>query len=884
MRIVALIRMALTSLLRRDRVSQLLDDEIRYHLERQVDENIAKGMSPKGARIAALRQFGNPALLRDQTRATWHWNSLELLLRDFRYGTRALTRAPGFFAIAILIIALGIGSNIALFTVLRGVLLSPLPYGHPEQLYSIYESNAHSKGIATFLPVAGGVFTEWQKAAQGSSEMAAISPFQDYNVSSEAEKLPEKIDAGWCSWNFFSLLGVSPQLGRTFVETDDQPDSEATVILSARFWHRRYNGDPSIVGKRIWLNAKPYMVIGILPSSFVYSGAFGGNTIQVWTPLRHEESAMMLTTFEMHDLLVIARLHRGISLGALLDRLSAVQNRIRIAHPHAHDAVSGRTLLDDSVHDYRTPLYMLFAATGCVLLIACLNVASLLIARAASRRRDLAIRSALGGGWTRLLRERLIESLLLSIVGGLCGLIVAYGALQWLVHVRTDMSRVESIQIDGAVMLFAAGLILLCAFSSGFVSAISSIGKSLLAPLRESSRSQTAGNSRAGLRKTLLVIEVALTVVLLAGAGLLLKSYARLRSTDIGVPLQDALTMRISLPEARYKKPEQQVAFLENLINRIRFLPGVSAGLVSTAPGEGWGGDHLMSIAEHPPLPKGRGLDFMIRGADPGYFAAAQIPLIRGRIFALEERLKRANVAIITESAASQYFPGEDPIGKHLQDQFNQDRVEIIGIVGDTRWSISEPPQPMLYWPIYGNEYTSATIFLRSSTDVDSLAIPVQKILSALDQDLPVADVMTLREAIDKSTIDSHFESLLVFAFAVIALALAATGLYGILTYLVTERTSEIGIRIALGARREQILGKVLFDGLRPAVLGLLLGLGASAATVRLIHSMLYHTEPLDPVVFVTVTALLMLVASLACTIPAWRASRLDPMRALRTE
>jgi predicted permease len=884
MRIVARIRMALTSFLRRDRVSLLLDDEIRYHLERQVDENIAEGMSPEDARTAALRQFGNPTLLRDQTRATWHWNSLELLLQDMRYGTRALTRTPGFFAIAIVIIALGIGSNIALFAVLRGVLLSPLPYGQPEQLYSIYESNAHSDGIAKFLPVAGGVFTEWQKAAQGSSEMAAISPFQTYNVSSEAGKLPEKIDAGWCSWNFFSILRVNPQFGRTFVEADDQPDSDPTVILSARFWQRRYNGDPSIVGKRIWLNAKPYMVIGILPSSFVYSGAFGGNTIQVWTPLRHEESEMMLTTFEMHDLLVITRLYKETSLGALLDRLNAVQNRIWKAHPHAHDAVSGRTLLDDSVHDYKTPLHMLFAATGCVLLIACLNVASLLVARAASRRRDLAIRSALGGGWTRLLRERLIESLLLSIAGGLCGLIVAYGALQWLVHVRTDMNRVESIQIDSIVMLFAGVLILLCAFCSGLVSALSSIGKSVLAPLHESSRSQTAGNSRAGLRKTLLVSEVGLTVVLLAGAGLLLKSYARLRSTDVGVPLQNALTMRISLPEARYKRPEQQVAFLENLINRIRLLPGVSAGLVSTAPGEGWGGDHLMSIGEHPPLPKDRGLDFMIRGADPGYFAAAQIPLIRGRVFALDERLKRANVAIITESAARQYFPDEDPIGKHLHDQFNQNQVEIIGIVGDTRWSISEPPQPMLYWPIYGNDYTSATIFLRSSSDGDSLAIPVQKILSTLDQDLPVADVMTLREAIDKSTIDSHFESMLVLAFAVIALVLAATGLYGILTYLVTERTSEIGIRIALGAHRAQILGRVLFDGLRPALLGLLLGLGASAVAVRLIHSMLYQTEPLDPAVFMTVTALLMLVAALACIIPAWRASRLDPMQALRTE
>ena len=884
MRFLDQFRMALLSLFRRSQASTCLDDELRYHIERQIDEHICAGMAPEAARTAALRQFGNPALLRDQAHATWSWSLLESLLRDLHQGTRALLRTPGFFAISILIFALGIGSNIALFTVVRSVLLNPLPYKQPQQLYSIYESNAHNEGMARFLPVAGGVFSEWQKYARGRAEMAAISPFQNYNVSAEGGKLPERIDAGWCSWNFFSVLGVNPQLGRAFSGADDSPDSEATVILSSTFWHRRYNSDPGLVGKRIWLDAKPYTVIGILPSSFVYSGAFGGNTIQVWTPLRHEESAVMLTTFEMHDLLVVARLQNGVALAALLDQLRAIQSRIHDAHPHAHDSVSGRTLLDDSVHDYKTPLYALLAATGCVLLIACLNVASLLVARAASRRKDMAIRSALGGGWTRLLRERLTESLLLSISGGSCGLLLAYAALQWLVHTRSDMSRVESIHIDGGVILFAAGLTLLCALSAGLVSALSSHRKNLLAPLHESSRSQTAGSSRATLRKVLLVIEVALTVVLLSGAGLLSKSYSRLHSTDIGVPIDNALTMRISLPEARYKEPEQQVAFLERLINQIRMLPGVSAGLVSTAPGEGWGGDHLMYIAEHPPLPKGQGLDFMIRGADPGYFSAAQIPLIRGRIFSADERLKRANVAIISESAAKQFFPGEDPIGKHVRDQFDHNEFEVVGVVGDTRWSISEPAQPMLYWPIYGNNYSAATIFLRGKGDVDSLAMPVQKILSALDPDLPVADVMTLREAINKSTIDSQFDSLLVLAFAVIALVLAAAGLYGVLTYLVTQRTSELGVRIALGARRDQLLRTVLFDGIRPALLGLIVGLAGSALAVRLIRSMLYQTEPLDPAVFASVAAVLLAVATLACLIPAWRASRLDPIQALRTE
>jgi predicted permease len=884
MRLVEQIRMAFLSLFRRGQASTRLDDELRFHIDRQIEENISAGMSPEAARTAALRQFGNPALLRDQTRATWNWGSLESVARDLRYGMRALARTPGFAAIAVLIIALGIGSTVALFTVVRSVLINPLPYPQPQQLYSIYESNAHNEGIAKYLPVAGGVFSEWQNTAQGSAEMAAISPFQSYNVSSESGKLPERIDAGWCSWNFFSMLGVAPQFGRSFSKAEDSPESEATVILSAAFWHRRYSSDPGIVGKRIWLDAKPYTVIGILPTSFTYSGAFGGNNIQVWTPMRHEESSIMLTTFEMHDMLVVTRLQNGVSLAALLDRLGAVQTRIHDAHPHAHDAVSGRTLLDDSVQDYKTPLYALLAATVCVLIIACLNVASLLVARAASRRKDLAIRSALGGGWIRLLRERLSESLLLSIAGGICGLVLAQGGLQWLVHTRTDMHRIESIHIDNVALLFATGIILLCAVCAGMVSAFSSRRKNLLDALHESSRSQTADAGRATLRKFLLVIEVGLTVVLLTGAGLLLKSYSRLRSTDVGVPVENVLTMRVSLPEARYKQPEQKVAFFEYLITQVRTLPGVSAGLVSTAPGEGWGADHLMAIAEHPPLPKGQGLDFQIRGSDPGYFAAAQIPLMRGRTFTADERLKRANVAVISESAAKQFFPGEDPIGKHLRDQFDKAEVEIVGVVGDTRWSISEPAQPMLYWPIYGNDYSSATIFLRTPQSVESLAMPVQKMLAALDPDIPVSDVLTLREAINKSTVDSQFDSILVFAFAVIALVLAAAGLYGVLTYLVTQRTCEFGIRIALGARRDQLLGSVLIDGVRPALLGVVLGLIASAGAVRLIRSMLYQTEPFDPAVFIWVTTLLLAVATLACVVPAWRASRLDPMQALRTE
>jgi len=382
----------------------------------------------------------------------------------------------------------------------------------------------------------------------------------------------------------------------------------------------------------------------------------------------------------------------------------------------------------------------------------------------------------------------------------------------------------------------------------------------------------------------LLVMEVGLTVVLLVGAGLLLKSYQRLRSNDIGVPTDNVLTMSTGLPEVRYKKPEQQVAFFEHLIERVRAVPGVqAAGLVSTPPGEGWNGDDVMTAVEHP-LTQNEMPDIAVRGADPGYFAAIQLPLLRGRTFASEERLERAQVVVLSQLAARALFGSEDPIGKHTRRATDATSYEVVGVVPDTRWNVTEAPMPTLYWPIYGNNYSFATIVVRSQKDVDALALPVQKIVGELDPDLPVFNVMTLEQAIGKSTVDSAFDSLLVLMFAVIALLLAAAGLYGVLAYLVTQRTNEIGIRIALGAPRENVLRLVLADGLQPALVGLLVGLAASAGVVRELRTMLYQTQPFDPAVFAAVAATLLAVAAVACVVPAWRASRLDPMQALRTE
>jgi predicted permease len=864
-------------------------EEMKSYLAEEMDENIARGMPAKEARRQAYVKLGHPQQVRERL---WRQNTIALLdsvWRDLSYSARTLRRSPGFTVVAALVMALGIGANVALFAVVRSVLLNPLPYREPGQLYSIFEDGTDHPGVNRYLPVDAGSFGDWKKAVTGTAEMALVSPWQQYNVSAEGGKLPEQVDAAWCSWNFFSTLGVAPALGRGFTAADDRQAAAATVVLSNAFWKRRYGGDPSVIGKQLWMDARPYTVIGVMPESFVYASSMAGNTAQVWTSVWHDAPAELMREYGDHEFIAIARLKPGATLTGLLSQLNALQRQIKIDHPEAstHDMVTGRTMLDDAVSEYRTSLWVLLGVTGCVLLIACLNVASLLVARTAARSKELAIRAALGGGRWRLLRERLMESFLLSIAGGAAGILMAWGALGWLVKTRPEMNRVEAIHIDGVVAAFTVGMVVLCACFAGMISALSADRKEILSGLQEGQRGQSSGNARAGLRKGLLVLEVGLTVVLLVGAGLLLKSYQRLKNTDLGVPVDNVLTMHFGLPDVRYPLATQQVAFMERLIGRVRMLPGVqAAGLVSTAPGQGWGGDHIMSVVEHPPLPKGQGLDIMVRGAEPGYFPAIGVRLLKGRFYTLDERLERAHVVVIDEAAAKLCFPNEDPIGRHLRNGAGTDgpSYEVIGVVNNTRWIISEPEHPTLYWPIYGNDYSNATIVVRSTRNVESLAVPVQKVIGTMDADLPVAGVMTLRETIGKTTLGSEFDSILVLGFAVIALVLAAAGLYGVLAYLVTQRTGEIGIRIALGAQREGVLRLMLMDGLRPALVGLVVGLAASAGVVRLIRSMLYETEPLDAQVFGVVAAILLVVAGVACLAPAWRASRMDPMRALRME
>jgi predicted permease len=872
------------TLFMRGRAGDQLQDELQFHLEQQIEENIATGMDHEEARLAALRMFGNPTALRDQARETWSWLWLELLLRDLRYGVRTLARTPGFTILAIVVMGLGIGANVALFTVVRSVLLKPLPFKDQDRLVRIFE--ADSRGRFQDNIVAGGTFASWQSQAR-SFEQMAIKQWMHYDLAGTGGQLPEAAPAQTTSWQLFPMLGVQPALGRVFTADDDRPEAPATVVLTDGLWKRRYGGDRAIVGKTILLDARPYTVIGVLPAWFTYPDA----TVQLWTPLYHEKSRELMQMHEAHNFDVIGRLKPGVTIAQATAELDAIQMAIRKEHPTGpiDDAANVRPILDADVHELKAGLYTLLAATGCLLLIACINVANLLVARAATRRRETAIRTALGGSRARLVREQIIESLVLSCAGGGVGFLIAAGILRWLVQTRNDIPRADAIHIDGVVVLFATGLMLICGFLAGLIPALASNDRQILRTLNESSRSHSGGSAGVRLRRLLLALQVGLTVVLLVGAGLLIKSYRQLRSVNLGCATHDVLTMWINLPKGSYPKPEQRVIFYEQLLERVRSTPGVvAAGLTSVLPGQGRGRDDTFNIREHAPLPKGENLDATTRFVDPGYFAAMQIPLLKGRFFEPTERLDKVQSIIVNRAFIREFFPGEEPLGKHIVGgpRDNTQNYEIVGVVGDTLDEVSGQPYPAIFYPVYLGLERSVSLAVRTAPGhhPSSLALPVQKVIAGIDPDLPVADVLTMDQRIGQSTLDASFDATLVLAFAGISLLLAGVGLFGVLSYIVAQRTTEIGIRIALGAQREQVMRLMLRDGLRPAVVGLVLGLVASAGLTRLIQSLLYGTAALDPVVFAVVSVTLLAVAAIACAVPACRASRLDPITALRME
>ena len=877
---------------RRERSDAELQDEIEAFLAEETADNAARGMTPDEARRQAGIKLGNPQKVRD---SLWAQNSslpLSSLGRDFKYAFRALRRTPGFSIIAVAVMALCIGAATSLFTIVRSVLLKPLPFQDPGRLVMVYEHHqgaGESSADVSYNPVAAADFYDWRSKTHGFEDMAIVR-FAGYSLTGEQSELPESVRAAAGSWNLFSLLGVQPALGRTFAESEDRPGN-AVVMLSWSLFQRRFGGDATMVGRQIHLDGRPYTVVGVLPSWFTYPD----NGIQLWVPFQADSMPELLQHHDWHQSYVVARLRSDVSLASALAQVGAVQYQLHLQYPQApvNEGVVSRSLNEDLAGSVQKPLQVMLSAVGCMLLIGCLNVSNLLVARGAARQKEVAIRSALGAQRSTLIRGQLTESLLICAAGGIGGILLSVLATRFLAHAWKDLPTAQSIQLDGAVIAFACGLMFAAALFAGLLPALSTTGKSMLKGLQTSPRTGGSNVSRTVLRKSLLTVEIGITVVLLVGAGLLLKSFLQLRAADVGCVTENMLTLRYGLPQKKYDTPEKVNEFNEALLERVRAMPGVrSAALGSSLPGAGYGGDFVFTVVEHPPLQPGEELpDAMDRWADPGYFSALGIPLVSGRFFTNDERVARSYKVIVSRQLVRQYFAGENPIGRHLRvpAHFHPEApaavdYEIVGVVGDTLYQVGREPRPTMYFPILEGVGGLNMLAVHTASEPLQFSLPVQRQIASLDPGLPVSDVRTLNQVIGGSLVNARLSATLVLAFAILSLLLASVGLYGVLSYLTTQRTSELGIRMALGAQRDQLLQLMLVDGLRPALFGLGLGLVASFAATRIFQSMLFGTKPLDPVVLASVVATLLAVAVLACFAPAWRASRLDPTTALRTE
>jgi predicted permease len=878
-------RFSLLRLFRRRRADTELMEEMESHMAEEVAENVARGMTEVEAHRQARIQLGNPAAVRE---SLWQQNSIEFvdkLARDLRYASRTLMRTPGFSLIAIAVMALCIGASTSLFTIVRSVLLKPLPFRDPNSLVMVYERFRLNHFPIEYDPVSPGDFFDWRSQTNGFQDMAAWAHWPQFNLSGQHGELPEVVHAGAGAWNLFPLLGVQPALGRTFTAAEDRWGAD-TVVLTWSLYERRFGADRSILGKQIHLDAQTYTVIGVLPRSF----NFPNTNVQLWVPYQSITPPAYIHNHAFHQTDVIARLRPDVSLAAAIEQISAVQLRLHAAFPNqaVSESAVPRSLNDDLARDVKKPLLLLICAVGCMLLIGCLNVANLLVARGAARRKEVAIRGALGAQRWTLIREQLMESVLICLAGGVVGVALSVVATQWMIATWKNLPSASGIHIDAEVLAFFCGLMFIAALLAGLMPAISSTGKPVLAALQASARTVGGSLSGTALRKVLLTVEIAATVILLVASGLLLKNFLQLRAIDLRCATDNVLTLAYSLPKAKYNTTNKVIAFHEQLLDRVAAMPGVQAtGLGETVPGTGEVEWDVFAITEHPRRPGDELHGALVRRADPGYFRALEIPLLSGRFFTrLDADVEhRGEKVIINHAFAQKHFAGEDPVGKHLKVPLWSDaQYEIIGVVADTLHQVNAPPMPSMFFQALSGSDLDGTLVVRTTGNPLSFAIPVQKQIAALDPELPVSDVLTMRQIIGEWLGDLQLMASLVLAFAVLSLVLASVGLYGVLSYLMTQRTTELGIRMALGAQRQQVLRLMLTDGLKPALAGLGLGLGASVAAGRVVRSLLYDTQPLDATVFVVVAITLLSVAILACMIPAWRASRLDPMQALRTE
>jgi len=851
-----------------------LEEEMHLHLEMRQQEHFKSGMEADEARAAARRRFGNVTTLRERSRMAWGWEWFEQLEQDLGYSLRILRQSPAFAAVAVLTLSLGIGANTAIFSVIDSVLLSPLPYPEPEQLIATKQNDSLQNVI--------DIQRQTRTLSKGGG--VNIEPM-DYTGGTE----PVQILAAYVDAGLLETLDVPPLLGRVITPVEDVSGGPRNIVVSYHFWQNFLSSDPHVLGKTIPLSGNNYTVIGVMPASFTLPSGHADVFVSLW--VAYPEAAPYRG---VHFMRTYWRLKPGVTLSQAQADMSMIDGRLAEQYP---DNERGRETLLVPLHQWltgnvRPALMVLFGAVGLVLLIACANFAGLLMARAVARRREFVIRASLGAGKSRLIRQALTESGVLALIGGAAGLLLAKWGTGVLVSLKpAELERFNGIQIDANVFLFVLSISALTGTIFGLMPAWSAAHADVAESLKEGARGSTAGPLSHLLRQLLVTGEFALALILLVGAGLLIKGFARLRSVNPGFNPANVMTMHLQLPAARYAEIPRQTEFRRQVLARLNSLPGVDAAMVTDIPLGGNYVSHSFVIDGRSPVPVGAEPEVQTLSVMGDYFHVMQIPIRAGRGFTDMDREGQPLVAIVNEELARKFFPNKNPIGARIdwaQTKGPHQWMTIIGVAQDVKHSgLNQPVDPAVYAPFSQSDEAWRrwmTLTIRARGPSSGLVQEVKKQIWSVDSQIPMSEVHSMEELMGVSLAQQRFNMLLLGLFAALALVLAAVGIYGIMAYRVGQRMHEIGICIALGAQRRDVLLLVMGGGAKLAFFGISIGIAGAIALTRVMTSLLFEVKPTDPAIFAAVAILLAIVALAAGYIPARRATRVDPMVALRYE
>jgi predicted permease len=864
------------------RAERELSAEIESNLQLHIDDNLRAGMTPQEARRRAVLALGGVERTKEEYRDRRGLPAFESLVRDLRYGARTLIKNPGFALAGVIILGLGIGVNAAIFTVVNAVVLRPLPFADAHRIMSFFQTPPPTLFTDPVFPISPANFIDYTNQAQ-VFEKAAIYRSGRQTLTGAGE--PESVIAWRTSADFLPILGVSPYIGRGFTKADDDASAPPSVLLSDAFFKSRFGGDASIVGRALTLNGVAHTVIGIVPPISAFA-----QRAQMFVPLAWTAKDRAIRN--NHNYLAIAKLKPGVDLARAQADLDAISQRLQAAYPDDNKDWGAilQPLQQRMVGSARTSMLVLLGAAALVLLIACANLANLMLVRTHARAKEIAVRGALGASRLRVIQQLLAEGLVLGAGGGAAGFLAAtYGVDALVAAFGTALPRASEITVDTRVLLFTAAIATSTGLAAAFMPAWKLSGRDASEALRTGPGRGNSGGGQGRIRNLLVVSEVSLALMLLIGAGLLMQSLSGLRAVDPGFDSRNMLTGTVIVPNAKYPTPEQRNQFFDRVLRNVRALPGVdSAAIIDNVPLQG-GSSQYVAVEGQPPMKESELPVVALRAVSPEYFKTARIPVLRGRDFTDADGYGEPRAIVISERTAKRFFPNQNPIGRRITlTMMTQEPSEIVGVVGEVKMgrldSSEADSETAIYAPAAQFAFHGHTIVMRTATAPANFTRSLMDAVRAVDAEQPVLFISTMEQIVEESLGQRPFAMLLLAMFAILALVLASIGIYSVLAYTVRQRVREIGIRMALGAPSLGVLRLVVFEGLKPTLLGVALGLVLAAALVRVLNTLLYGVDQHDPGTYSTVAVLMVIVGIAATLVPAWRATRVDPIVTLRSE